>query len=62
MKTTKGIVITFLGDGGVCLRAEWFNNGQNVLIKGMDFKPDLLFVVVNNMRLAKESQENPYNN
>jgi len=60
MKTTKGVVITFLGDGGCCLRADWFKGGENVLIKGEDYNPELLFKVVQNFRKVKELGENIY--
>jgi len=50
MKTTKGIVINFLGDGGVSLRALWVENGKTQTISGKDYCPEILFEFVEDMR------------
>jgi hypothetical protein len=60
MKTTKGIAITFLGDGGVCIRADWYKNGENILISGKDYSPELLHKVVENLRKLKQFIDNIY--
>jgi hypothetical protein len=60
MKTTKGIAITFLGDGGVCIRADWYRNGENILIAGKDYTPKLLHRVVENLRQLKKCFDNIY--
>ena len=56
MKTTKGIAINFLGDGGVSMRAEWYNNKENVHISGKDYTPELLYIVVENFRKIRTGQ------
>jgi hypothetical protein len=53
MKTTKGMVINFLGDGGVSIRADWIENSKPQPISGKDYTPELLFKFVEDMRKSR---------
>jgi hypothetical protein len=62
MKTTKGIVINTLGeiDGGVSVRADWWEGGLPQKISGRDYKanPEMLATLVNNMFKVKNLLDN----
>jgi len=57
MKTNKGMALTFLGDGGICIRCDWFKNGQNQLIAGRDYTPELLYRVIENLRKIRDKKK-----
>jgi len=57
MKTTKGIALTFLGDNGICVRADWYKGGRNQLISGKDYTPESLHNLIEHLRSARDSEK-----
>jgi len=56
MKTTKGLTLNEM-KGAICIRADWYKNGENVLISRKHNTPEMLYRVIHNMLKIKKGKK-----